>query len=185
MKVEIASSSVLRVITADMREFASDETFDRVVSVEMFEHMRNHRELMTRIHGWMKPSGRLLVHHFCHKTTPYLFESEGEHNWMGRHFFSGGMMLSPDLLVRCGSPLRQINQSTWNGTHYARTCRAWLAQQDAAGQELHDIFARTYGHDQVTRWHHRWRMFFMACEELFAYGNGQEWFVVQSLFERG
>lgn len=175
----------LQVITADMQEFDPDEKYDRVVSVEMFEHMRNHRELMTRICNWMKPSARLLVHHFCHRTTPYLFESDGEQNWMGRHFFSGGMMPCPDLLDRCGSPLRQISQSKWNGTHYARTCRAWLARQDAGRDKVHDVLTRTYGPDQATRWHNRWRMFFMACEELFGYRNGQEWFVVQSLFDRG
>ncbi|EAQ78944.1 cyclopropane-fatty-acyl-phospholipid synthase, putative [Blastopirellula marina DSM 3645] len=173
----------LSVITADMNEFATDQTFDRVVSVEMFEHMRNHRELMRRIHDWLRPDGRLFVHIFCHRDMPYLFQSEGTRNWMGRYFFTGGMMPSVDLLPRCGSPLDLVSQWTWEGTHYAKTCRAWLQKQDAARSEIRAILAETYGPAEARRWHNRWRMFFIACEELFAFQHGQQWFVSHYLFQ--
>ena len=174
----------LTVVTSDMNDFHPSGRFDRVVSVEMFEHMRNHHELMTRIYGWLKPTGRLLVHHFCHRYSPYLFETEGDHNWMGQYFFSGGMMPSRDLLQRCGSPLQSEHQWDWNGRHYARTCRAWLNNQDAAAERLRPVLARTCKESEVTRWHQRWRMFFMACEELFAFNQGKEWFVTHALFRR-
>lgn len=174
----------LTVITADMNDFGTDQTFDRVVSVEMFEHMRNHRELMRRIHSWLRPGGKLFVHIFCQNEAPYLFQSEGERNWMGRYFFSGGMMPSVDLLPKCGSPLDLQSHWTWDGTHYAKTCRAWLRNQDAAKCELRQVFAQTYGADEANRWHNRWRMFFIACEELFAYAGGQQWFVSHYLFQR-
>ncbi|MEZ6119129.1 MAG: cyclopropane-fatty-acyl-phospholipid synthase family protein [Pirellulaceae bacterium] len=173
----------LTVITADMNEFTPAATFDRVVSVEMFEHMRNHRRLMNKIHDWLRPGGKLFVHIFCHKKTPYLFLTDGEENWMGRHFFTGGMMPSADLLARCGSRLELVDQWNWNGMHYAKTCRAWLANQDSAQRQLHDILTATYG-DHANVWYHRWRMFFMACEELFAFDGGKEWFVTHSLFQR-
>lgn len=174
----------LEVITNDMNEFSTERRFDRVVSVEMFEHMRNHRQLMERIHDWLHPGGRLFVHVFCHRNTPYLFETEGDSNWMGRYFFTGGMMPSVDLLPQCGGPLTLINQWKWNGSHYAKTCRAWLENQDTAPDAVRHVLAKTYGADNADRWFHRWRLFFMACEELFAFNDGNEWFVSHYLFER-
>jgi cyclopropane-fatty-acyl-phospholipid synthase len=174
----------LAVITADMNDFAPDQQFDRVVSVEMFEHMRNHRELLQRIHDWLRPGGRLLVHVFCHRQTPYLFETDGDNNWMGRYFFTGGMMPSVDLLPTCSDSLALIQQWKWDGQHYAKTCRAWLQNQDAASDRLKQILSDCYGASNATRWHQRWRLFFMACEELFAFSDGQEWFVSHYLFER-
>ena len=176
--------SNLHVITADMNEFEPHGSFDRVVSVEMFEHMRNHQRLMDRIHDWLTPGGRLLVHVFCHRDTPYLFRTDGEQNWMGRYFFSGGMMPSRDLLPRCGSRLELDSQWDWNGQHYARTCRAWLRNQDCNRNAIRDLFAQTYGTQQAGVWFHRWRLFFMACEELFAYRGGDEWFVSHYRFAR-
>ncbi|MCA9187465.1 MAG: class I SAM-dependent methyltransferase [Planctomycetales bacterium] len=175
--------SNLTVITADMNDFKPNVAVDRVVSVEMFEHMRNHRRLMDNIHDWLRPGGKLLVHIFCHKNSPYLFHSDGDINWMGRHFFSGGMMPSVDLLPRCGSRLALAKQWHWNGMHYAKTCRAWLANQDESLRELRDVLTATYGEESHI-WHNRWRIFFMACEELFAFDHGEEWFVTHSLFEK-
>ena len=174
----------LRVITADIANFVPDTQSDRVVSVEMFEHMRNHRRLMDRIHSWLAPEGKLFVHIFCHRDTPYLFHSDGEQNWMGRHFFSGGMMPSADLLPQCGSPFQLAEQWIWNGSHYAKTCRAWLRNQDAAKARILDTFESSGDRDQAIVWHNRWRIFFLACEELFSFDEGREWFVAHYLFER-
>ncbi|MGI9430444.1 MAG: SAM-dependent methyltransferase [Bythopirellula sp.] len=176
--------SNLKVITADINYFETEQRYDRIVSVEMFEHVRNHTALMQRIHGWLVPRGRLFVHVFCHRTRPYLFHTEGELNWMGRYFFTGGMMPSTNLLPRCAAPLDQVSHWKWSGNHYAKTCRAWLRNQDAASSTCKDLMRHTYGHTHATRWYNRWRMFFMACEELFAFDQGDEWLVSHYLFER-
>lgn len=173
----------LRIITADINGFEAEEIFDRVVSVEMFEHMRNHKQLLSKISRWLRPSGKLFVHIFCHRQWPYLFETEGEHNWMGRYFFSGGMMPSEQLLIYCSEDLKPVSQWRWNGSHYAKTCRSWLRRQDAAREEFRVLFQETYGERNADRWFQRWRMFFMACEELFAFRDGNEWFVSHYLFQ--
>lgn len=183
-QARITRLSNLTVTTADMNDYEPTGRFHRVVSVEMFEHMRNHRALLRRIHDWLHPGGRLLVHIFCHRTTPYLFDTDGDDNWMGRYFFTGGMMPSQDLLRNSGSPLSLVEQWKWNGSHYAKTCRAWLDNQDFAAEPLRDVLVSTYGKEEATRWHRRWRVFFMACEELFAFNDGNEWFVTHNLFER-
>ncbi|WP_417734919.1 SAM-dependent methyltransferase [Rosistilla oblonga] len=174
----------LQVLTVDINHFQPDDSFDRVVSVEMFEHMRNHRKLMDRIHDWLVPDGKLFVHIFCHKRTPYLFRSDGEQNWMGRYFFTGGMMPSENLLESVGSRLTLASKSRWSGMHYAKTSRAWLENHDRCSESLLPILKQTYGEDQAIMWQNRWRMFFMACEELFAFNGGNEWFVSHYLFER-
>lgn len=174
----------LRVVTADMNEYTTDQTFDRVVSVEMFEHMRNHRELMRRISTWLKPQGRLFVHVFCHSSDPYLFESSGPQDWMARHFFSGGMMPSDDLLLHCQRDLAIVDHWQWDGRHYERTCNEWLKKQDADRSALRILFAETYGERNADLWLNRWRIFFMACAELFGYRAGSEWLVSHYLFEK-
>ncbi|MDS4042346.1 MAG: cyclopropane-fatty-acyl-phospholipid synthase family protein [Candidatus Competibacter sp.] len=165
----------VRVITADMNDFHTDRRFDRVVSVEMFEHMRNYRELMGRIHAWLKPGGKLFVHIFTYRRLAYPFETEGEDNWMGRYFFTGGLMPSRDLLPRFQGDLRLEEQWHFNGRHYQRTLEAWLANQDRHRKEILALFRATYGPEQAERWFQRWRVFFMACAELFGYRNGEEW----------
>jgi len=172
----------LTVITADITSFSTQEKFDRIVSVEMFEHMRNHRALMQRIHAWLKPGGKLFVHIFCHRELLYLFEEEGEKNWMGRYFFTGGVMPSFDLLER--SQEGYLLEQTWqvNGKHYARTLEAWLDNTDARREQVLPVLAATYGEAEAKIWLQRWRMFFMACAELFGYGDGSEWFVGHYLF---
>ena len=176
--------SNLNVLTANVAEFVPDRQFDRVVSVEMFEHMRNHTELMRRIHDWLTPGGKLFVHIFCHRSVPYLFETEGASNWMGRHFFSGGMMPSQDYLSRCRGDLLPVDEWIWNGRHYARTCRAWLQKLDASSTDAIELFRRTCRDQDPKVLMNRWRLFFMACEELFAWDRGREWVVQHSLFER-
>jgi cyclopropane-fatty-acyl-phospholipid synthase len=174
----------LDVQTCDINDFeAPAESFDRVVSVEMFEHVRNHSRLMSKIHNWLTPGGQLFVHIFCHRTTPYLFEDDGPASWMARTFFSGGMMPSQDWLLRCQHPLQLDQQWSWNGRHYERTCNAWLARMDQRHEEVAAILQQTYG-DSWRLWRQRWRMFFMACAELFGLADGNEWFVTHMRFNR-
>lgn len=174
----------LRVITADMNHFSIGETFDRVVSVEMFEHMRNHRELLRRIHGWLVPGGRLFVHIFSHRETPYLFEDNGPADWMTRYFFAGGMMPSDDLLIHYQRDLSLVDHWRWSGGHYRRTCEAWLERCDERRNEVLDEMRQAYGDSEAPLWLQRWRIFFMACSELFAAGQGNEWGVSHYLFEK-
>ena len=174
----------VQIITADMNDFATDHHFDRVVSVEMFEHMRNYQALMSRIDGWLKPGGKLFVHIFTHCLLAYPFETEGESNWMGRYFFTGGLMPSRDLLPRFQDDLNLEAQWHFNGRHYQRTLEAWLVNQDLHRDELLALFAQTYGPEQAARWFQRWRVFFMACAELFGYGKGEEWGVSHYRFGR-
>jgi cyclopropane-fatty-acyl-phospholipid synthase len=174
----------LQVVTADMNDFSTDETFDRCVSIEMFEHMRNYELLLSRVAGWLVPGGRLFVHIFCHKRTPYVFETDGASNWMGRYFFSGGTMPSDDLFYHYQSILQIIDQWRWNGRHYGKTSNAWLARQDAARHQLMPVLEETYGKADAYRWFMRWRMFFMSCAELFDFNKGEEWWVSHYLFEK-
>jgi len=172
------------VITCDMNDFATDLHFDRIVSVEMFEHMRNYEELFRRIHEWLVPGGRFFMHIFTHRSTPYEYIDKGPGDWMTRFFFSGGIMPAASLPLRFADDLAIDRQWTWNGKHYARTCRAWLQQMDTRKDAIMPILAETYGDDQANRWFMRWRIFFMACEELFRYRDGGEWFVSHYLFKR-
>ncbi len=174
----------LHVITADMNHFAIERhRFDRVVSVEMFEHMRNYERLLERIATWLRPDGKLFVHHFCHRQFAYSFETDGDANWMGRYFFTGGLMPSENMLRQFHQHMTVIEQWRWDGTHYQRTSEAWLANLDAHRREVLPILEATYGREAARRWFHRWRLFFLAVAELFGDANGTEWFVSHSLLE--
>ena len=181
--IEARAPQNVRVVTADMRTFDPGAGFDRVVSVEMFEHMRNLPELLRRISGWLRPDGRLFVHVFCHKTLAYLFDTEGEDDWMGRYFFTGGMMPAFDLLPRLDQHM--VVEESWpvNGVHYARTARAWRERLETRKTEVMPVLERTYGRDAPI-WFHRWRLFFLACEELFGYREGEEWLVGHYRFRK-
>jgi len=174
----------VQVITADMNQFSTERRFDRVVSVEMFEHMRNWPALFARVHDWLKPGGRFFMHVFCHRSTPYAFVDGGPSDWMSRHFFSGGMMPSDDLALRFQRQLRFVQRWRWDGRHYEKTANAWLANVDARKADVLAVMARTYGESAAQVWLQRWRIFFMACAEMFGYRNGQEWWVSHYLFER-
>ncbi len=174
----------VQVITADMNAFDTDARFDRVVSVEMFEHMRNYRELYRRIHHWLKPGGRFFKHIFVHRDVPYPFEDQGDDDWMTHHFFSGGMMPSDGLPLYFQDDLKLIRRWRWEGTHYEKTCNAWLAKMDARKGEIRPILAEVYGERHAQQWWMRWRMFFMACAELFGHDRGRQWWVGHYLFER-
>lgn len=174
----------LRVVTADMNDFSPwGQTFDRVVSVEMFEHMRNYRLLLERIARWLRPQGALFVHMFCHREHTYPFETEGAGNWMGRHFFSGGVMPSYDLLKQFNRALTVTRQYAWNGGHYQRTAEAWLANLDGRRDEALRIMAVAYGPREARRWLNRWRVFLLAVAELFGFAGGNEWFVAHLLLQ--
>lgn len=174
----------LRVITCDMNGFDIGERFDRVVSVEMFEHMRNWPELFRRASGWLKPRGRFFMHVFVHRSTPYLFVERDASDWMSRHFFSGGMMPSDDLALHFQDDLRLVQRWRWDGSHYERTSNAWLANMDARRNAVWPILEQTYGAGNAAQWWTRWRIFFMSCAELFGYERGQQWWVSHYLFER-
>jgi cyclopropane-fatty-acyl-phospholipid synthase len=172
----------VQVLTADMNHFQPEAEFDRVVSVEMFEHMRNYEELLRRINTWLRPEGRLFVHIFTHDRLAYPFETDGPDDWMGKYFFTGGIMPSDGLLHRFQRDLQLLHRWRWNGRHYARTCNAWLARQDAQRGTVLPILAEAYGVKDAELWFHRWRLFFMACAELFDYAAGEEWGVSHYLF---
>ena len=174
----------VRVIVADMNDFEADGKFDRIVSIEMFEHMRNYRVLFEKVSSWLDVDGLFFMHIFAHRSTPYEFLDNGPGDWMSRHFFSGGMMPSDDLPLFFQEHLSIVERWRWNGTHYAKTSNAWLANMDRRRGAVIPVLADTYGED-VAKWWMRWRMFFMACAELFAFNNGQEWYVAHYLFRRG
>lgn len=174
----------VRVITTDVNAFESDEHFDRVVSIEMFEHMRNWRELFARIYRWLTPGGLFFMHIFCHRSVPYAFVEKDDSDWMSRYFFSGGMMPSDELPLRFQEQLQLVRRWRWNGKHYERTANAWLANLDAKKNELWPVLEHTYGIANAELWFVRWRLFFMACAELFGYDNGQQWWISHYLFTR-
>jgi cyclopropane-fatty-acyl-phospholipid synthase len=172
------------VIVCDMNEFAIEKRFDRVVSIEMFEHMRNYGALFRHIGEWLLPDGRFFMHIFCHRSTPYEYIDKGPTDWMSRHFFSGGIMPSADLPLRFADELNIEKQWHWNGQHYVRTCNAWLENMDSSEDAIMLVLADCYGAANASLWWQRWRIFFMACAELFDYDEGHEWFVGHYLFRK-
>ena len=176
----------LEVITCDVNQlsFPAAAQFDRVVSVEMFEHMRNYESLMRRISGWLKPTGTLFVHIFTHKTYAYPFEVRDESDWMAKYFFTGGIMPSDDLLLYFQRDLSIQEHWQVDGRHYGQTSEHWLENMDRHRAAIEPILAETYGADQVRRWWVYWRVFFMSCAELWGYAGGQEWLVSHYLFRK-
>lgn len=174
--------SNIEVLTRDINELEPSGRFDRIVSIEMFEHVRNHRELFSRLSRWIEPHGAVFTHVFGHREHAYPFETEGRGAWMARTFFTGGVMPSPTLLPEAAAEAFYLDRTWWvGGEHYARTVRAWLDLQDERETEIRTVLGPVYGPD-VDLWIQRWRMFFMACEEMFAFDSGKQWGVIHQVF---
>lgn len=174
----------VQVITCDMNQFRINKSYDRIVSVEMFEHMRNWRILFDKISNWLNPGGLFFMHIFVHRSTPYWFTVEDDSDWMSEHFFSGGMMPSDELPSLFQNSLSLVKKWRWNGQHYEKTANAWLANMDRNKSNILPILEETYGAAYAKTWWIRWRLFFLACAELWGYDRGQEWWVSHYLFER-
>lgn len=166
----------VEVRTCDVNNFDPGRSVDRIVSVEMFEHMRNPGRLLDKAAGWLNPDGKIFLHVFTHNGAPYLFQDSGRpDDWMSKYFFTGGMMPSPDLLPKASDQLELEDDWEVNGMEYSRTLEAWLTRQDEHREKLMPILEKAYGEKDATVWFQRWRMFWMACSELFKYSGGKEW----------
>jgi cyclopropane-fatty-acyl-phospholipid synthase len=165
----------LKVVTCDINEFDPKVQFDRIVSVEMLEHVRNYESLFARIASWMQDDCKMFVHVFSHRKYAYAYEADNPSEWMARHFFTGGIMPSHALLPSFDTHLELQQSWQLDGTHYQKTSDAWLDNMNRHQDEIHTLFEKTYGAENANRWMWRWRLFFIACAELFGYKNGSEW----------
>ena len=172
------------VLTADINDFDPVARFDRIVSVEMLEHVRNHRRLFSRIAGWLVPDGRFFAHVFTHRRFAYTFEPRGTTDWMARHFFTGGLMPSDDLFLHVQEALALERHWRIDGRHYQRTAEAWLANLDARAAAVDAVLETVHGPASARQWRERWRVFFMACAEMFGYGGGREWGISHYRFRK-
>ena len=174
----------VEIITADMNDFETTKLFDRVISIEMFEHMRNYEKLLGRVNVWLKNKGKLFVHIFSHQKIAYPFEDNDDADWMAREFFSGGQMPSHRLLMSFPGQMKIEKDWRVSGTHYEKTSLAWLQKMDKNKAEVLELFKKTYGENDAKSWFQRWRIFFMSCEVLFGFSRGSEWGVSHYLFEK-
>lgn len=183
---EIQGLRNVHVITQDVNHLDLPAgSFDRCVSVEMFEHLRNYDRLLERIAHWLTRDGKLFIHIFAHTSLLYPFETQGSENWLGRHFFTGGLMPAADTLLWFQSDVRIVKHWQVDGMHYSRTANDWLKNQDAHRDQALEVLSKTYGAGNAQLWLQRWRMFWMSCAELFGFDHGREWLVAHYLFERG
>ena len=164
----------LTIVTADMNDFDTDRRFDRIVSVEMFEHMANWEALLTRARTWIRADGRLFLHVFTHATAPYRFDARDPADWIARHFFTGGIMPSHGLARQFPALFAVEQDWRWDGRHYQRTAEAWLANYDAHAREIGVLLQDVYG-DEAGLWRRRWRLFFLAVSGLFGHADGSAW----------
>jgi cyclopropane-fatty-acyl-phospholipid synthase len=176
--------SNLTVLTCDVNKLELEQQFDRVVSVEMFEHMRNYSELMQKISRFLKEKGRLFVHIFTHREYAYKFEVKDETDWMSKYFFTGGIMPSDHLLLYFNEHLSIEKHWRVNGMHYSKTSEAWLQNMDKHKEQIIPLFEKTYGKENAMKWWVYWRIFYMACAELWGYNGGNEWMVSHYLFHK-
>ena len=170
------------VHTADANDFDTDQKFDRIVSIEALEHMRNYEELFARFARWLKPGGKVFIHVFVHKTTPFVYDHTDPEDWMAQYFFTGGQMPSFDLFQQFDRDLSVATQWAVSGSEYEKTSNAWLKNMDAKASELKPLFDQTYGKD-AARWWNRWRLFYLSVAEFFGHDEGREWFVGHYLLQ--
>ncbi|HEY9730990.1 MAG TPA: cyclopropane-fatty-acyl-phospholipid synthase family protein [Drouetiella sp.] len=183
-QIELRQLKNLEIRTCDINDFKIDKTFDRVVSIEMFEHLKNYELLFERISKWLRADGKLFVHIFTHKKYAYHYVNVDGNDWLTEHFFTGGMMPADNLFSYFQRDLSIEKHWQVNGLHYQKTCAAWLANMDSKRAEIEPILAKTYGAQNVRKWWVYWRLFFLACEELFNYRQGEEWIVSHYLFRQ-
>ena len=164
----------LSVVTSDMNRFAPTQRFDRIVSVEMFEHMMNWRALLTRVRNWLAPEGRFFMHVFAHRAGAYLFDRSDRNDWIAQHFFSGGVMPSHGLIRQYADLFAVEKEWRWSGSHYQRTAQAWLTNFDAHRDRIEQVLLPVYG-GETHLWMRRWRWFFLATSGLFGFDDGSEW----------
>ncbi|OEL35615.1 (S)-coclaurine N-methyltransferase [Dichanthelium oligosanthes] len=176
--------SNVEIIVADISKFEMERSFDRIISIEMFEHMKNYKLLLKKISKWMKEDSLLFVHFFCHKTFAYHFEDKNDDDWITRYFFTGGTMPSANLLLYFQEDVSVVNHWLVSGTHYARTSEEWLKRMDQSITSIRPIFEKTYGKESTTKWIAYWRTFFISVAELFGYNNGDEWMVAHYLLQK-
>ncbi|KAL6839388.1 hypothetical protein ACP4OV_030658 [Aristida adscensionis] len=176
--------SNVEIIVADISKFEMERSFDRIISIEMFEHMKNYKALLKKISSWMKEDSLLFVHYFCHKTFAYHFEDKNDDDWITRYFFTGGTMPSANLLLYFQEDVSVVNHWLVSGTHYARTSEEWLIRMDKNIASIRPIFEETYGKESTTKWIAYWRTFFISVAELFGYNNGDEWMIAHYLFQK-
>lgn len=174
----------VEVITENVNTLELQTQFDRIISIEMFEHVRNYQQLFKNIATWLKEDGKLFVHIFCHKTLLYPFEVKNDDDWMSKYFFSGGLMPSSDTFLHFQDDLKIQHRWHIDGTHYERTANDWLALTDQNKDRILALFKESLNPEEAKIWLQRWRMFFMACAELFGYKNGTEWMVAHYLFSK-
>lgn len=183
-KHQLNNIEVLTEDISQLEKIPGKNNFDRVVSVEMFEHLRNYQTILARIKDWLAPQGKLFVHIFTHHKYPYLFETEGADNWMGKYFFTGGQMPSHSLLRSFQNDLKLEKEWQWDGTHYQKTSEAWLKNLEANKDQVLKLFDEAYGAKDSLRWYNRWKVFYLAVAELFGFKNGTEWGVSHYLFAK-
>jgi cyclopropane fatty-acyl-phospholipid synthase-like methyltransferase len=174
----------IEVEAADINNYSTEEKFDRIISIEMFEHMRNYQKLMQKIRKFLKKEGKLFIHIFTHHRYPFTYHDKSSSDWMARYFFSGGTMPSQDLLHYFNAGLNLEKQWAVSGCHYRKTLEAWLIKMDEKKEEIWPIFVETYGQDNAKKWWNYWRLFFISTAEFFAYNKGNEWFISHYLFKR-
>ena len=174
----------VEVVTCDINDFSPGRQFDRIVSVEMLEHVRNYEEIFARISSWMREDAKLFIHVFSHRKYAYPFDADNPREWMAREFFTGGLMPSHDLLPSFDRHLNEEDSWILDGTHYEKTANAWLENMNRNEEAVKQLFDETYGKANSSQWMWRWRLFFLACAELFGYKNGSEWGVSHYRFSK-
>lgn len=174
----------LKIITEDINSFDTKEKFDRVISIEMFEHTKNSKKLMNSINKWLTPNGLFFMHVFAHKDNPYYFDTEQKNAWMAKYFFTGGMMPNHDLFIDLKSDLEHQKSWVLPGTHYEKTSNAWLEKMDINKAKILKLFRGNSSNSIAKKKFHFWRLFFIACAEIFGYDNGSEWIVSHHLFKK-